>query len=95
MVWTESEEPQAAIGSHLQRLAYPDIYREHIEKRKGKLETGFEHTAKDARDITLRGEFLYTANGKAGFQFYDVGSVDNKGFSERIVTTAVSRWARV
>ncbi|MBV9126549.1 MAG: hypothetical protein JO117_00525, partial [Verrucomicrobia bacterium] len=90
VAWTESDEPQAAIGSHLHRLAYPDNYREHIEKRKGKLETAFEHKAKDCRDLTYRGEFLYTANGKGGFQLYDISTVDNKGFSERFNTAPVS-----
>jgi hypothetical protein len=29
VVWTEPEEPQAAIGSHLHKIAYPDNYRKH------------------------------------------------------------------
>ena len=34
VVWTEAEEPQAAIGSHLQKIAYPGQLREtHVEAR--------------------------------------------------------------
>lgn len=89
IVWTEAEEPQAAIGSYLHSLAYPRNYAKHL-KNKGVLETGYEHHAKDIHDLTLRGEFLYTANGPAGFEVYDVANIDNKGFSERIVTAPVS-----
>ncbi len=37
-----------------------------------------------------RGEYLYTAGGKGGLRVFDVANVDNKGFSERIVTAPVS-----
>jgi hypothetical protein len=40
--------------------------------------------------LQLRGEFLYTASGPGGLRVYDVANVDNKGFSERIVTAPVS-----
>ena len=40
--------------------------------------------------IQLRGEYLYTANGRGGFRAYDVAQVDQKGFSEKIVTAPVS-----
>ena len=29
VVWTEPDEPQAAIGSHLQKIAYPANYQKH------------------------------------------------------------------
>ncbi len=41
-------------------------------------------------DLQLRGEYLYTARGKGGFYAYDVANIDNKGFSERIITAPVS-----
>ena len=41
-------------------------------------------------DLTLRGEYLYTANGADGFEVFDVANIDQKGFSERIVTAPVS-----
>ncbi len=90
VVWTEQEEPQAAIGSNLQRLAYPDNYREHTEKNHGELKEAHHHHAHEILDLTLRGEYLYTANGPGGFEVFDVASIDNKGFSERIVTSPVS-----
>lgn len=89
VAWTEQEEPQAAIGSHLQKLAYPANYAEHVHNGE-KLKTAYEHHAHDARDLTLRGEFLYTADGSDGFRVYDVGNIDNKAFSERFNTSPVS-----
>jgi hypothetical protein len=41
-------------------------------------------------DVQLRGEYLYAACGPDGFIAYDVANIDNKGFSERIVTAPVS-----
>jgi hypothetical protein len=38
----------------------------------------------------LRGEYLYTANGEDGFEVFDVANIDQKGFSERIVSAPVS-----
>ena len=38
----------------------------------------------------LRGEYLYTANGPGGFEVFDVANIDQKGFSERIVSAPVS-----
>ena len=49
-----------------------------------------EHSATNVRSLQMRGEFLYTANGKDGFRVFDIANVDNKGFSEPIVTSAVS-----
>nr|WP_229658608.1 hypothetical protein [Tsuneonella deserti] len=36
--------------------------------------------------LQLRGEYMYVAEGKGGFRVYDVASIANKGFSERITT---------
>ena len=90
VAWTEREEPQAPYGSHLQRLAYPDDYAEHVGARKGVLAEAYHHDAADVRDLVLRGEYLYTANGPGGFEVFDVANIDNKGFSERIVSAPVS-----
>jgi hypothetical protein len=90
VAWTEREEPQAPIGSHLQRLAYPDDYRVHVEVNRGVLKEAAHHDGEDIRDLTLRGEYLYTANGPGGFEVFDVANVDNKGFSERITSAPVS-----
>jgi hypothetical protein len=90
VVWTEPEEPQAALGSHLHRLAYPDNFKTHVEKNKAELKEAHHHHADEILDLTLRGEYLYTANGAGGFEVFDVANIDQKGFSERIVTAPVS-----
>src|SRR5438876_8715840 len=89
-VWTEQEEPQAAIGSHLHKLAYPDNYQKHIGENNSELKEAYHHHGKEILDLTLRGEYLYTPNGPDGFEVYDVANIDQKGFSERIVSAPVS-----
>jgi hypothetical protein len=89
VVWTEPTEPQAAIGSHLQQVAYPTNYQKHVAGGL-ELHEGYEHSGKDIRDVVLRGEYLYTANGPGGFEAFDVAEIDQKGFSERIVSAPVS-----
>ena len=54
------------------------------------LNEAYEHRGKDIQDIGLRGEYLYTANGPGGFEVFDVANIDQKGFSERIVSAPVS-----
>src|SRR5213075_699817 len=89
VIWTEPEEPQAVIGSHLHKIAYPDNYRKHLEAG-AILQEGHEHSGHDIQDVVLRGEYLYTANGPDGFEVFDVANIDQKGFSERIVSSPVS-----
>lgn len=89
VVWTEREEPQAAIGSYLQKLAYPDNFKKHEDAGRV-LKEAHHHHAKEILDLTLRGEYLYTANGADGFEVFDVANIDHKGFSERIVTAPFS-----
>ena len=110
---TEWQEPQAVFGSYLQRYAYPDYYRMHVERNGRELVdwnrgktidrtlSGERDPVEAIRNIThktggaancvqLRGEYLYVAEGKGGFRAYDVASIANKGFSERIVTAPSS-----
>lgn len=97
VIVTEREEPQAVLGSSLHRLAYPEEYQEHVAAG-GQVDQAYEHGMNDGLllepgeilDLQLRGEYLYTARGKGGFYAYDVANMDNKGFSERIVTSPVS-----
>ena len=89
VVWTEPDEPQAVIGSHLHKIAYPANYKKHADLG-GELQEAYEHSGKDVQDIWLRGEYLYTANGPGGFEVFDVANIDQKGFSERIVSSPVS-----
>lgn len=95
VIWTEAEEPQAAIGSHLHELAYPHNYEEHVKEgrllhhadHKESLSLSSRHVV---QDITLRGEYVYTAAGDGGLEVNDVAQVDQKGFSEKIVSSPVS-----
>jgi hypothetical protein len=98
VVVTEREEPQAVIGSSLHRLAYPDLYRQHVA-RGGRLLHSHEHSGRDVSErlrraeilsIQARGEFLYAACGESGLRVFDIAFIDHKGFSERIVTAPVS-----
>lgn len=99
---TERDEPQAVIGSHLHRLAFPDRFEKHLENNC-ELEHEHEHPGVDVSDklvnrkmkveilnSQLRGEYLYAACGEGGLRVFDVAFIDHKGFSERIVTAPVS-----
>jgi hypothetical protein len=85
----ERDEPPAVIGSHLQKLAYPEDYRKHVASGK-QLKEAHHHPAENALDIQVRGEYAYVALGKGGFRIYDVANIENKDYSERIVTAPVS-----
>jgi hypothetical protein len=90
---TETAEPQAVIGSYLHSLAYPDYYKAHVA-RGSQLTESYGHGGDDVLGLQLRGEYLYIAAGRGGFRVYDVANIDNKGFSERIVTSPVSAWGQ-
>ncbi|RYH10486.1 MAG: hypothetical protein EON57_04560, partial [Alphaproteobacteria bacterium] len=109
---TEWDEPQAVIGSYLQKYAYPDYFKAHLEhgreliewvrgKRFGPKLSGEPHSVEEfanthhptggaARCLQLRGEYMYVAQGKNGFEVYDVASIANKGTSQRIITAPFS-----
>ena len=89
VVWTEADEPQSVIGSSMHKNAYPRNYAEHLARGQ-RLKEAHEHHAKEINDLTLRGEYLYTANGPGGFEVFDVANIDQKDFSERIVSSPVS-----
>jgi len=40
--------------------------------------------------LQMRGEYLFAAEGRGGFQVYDIANIGNKGTSERIVTAPFS-----
>jgi hypothetical protein len=98
---TERDEPQAVFGSYLHKLAYPDRYEEF--EHHGRQLEGHEHPGQDISDnifhpfrkteilnLQMRGEYLYAACGEGGLRVYDIAFIDDKGFSERIVTAPVS-----
>jgi hypothetical protein len=81
-------EPQAVIGSKLHRMAYPDDFAAH--QARG-MELDFaSHHAGQVWELQLRNEYLYTAQGSGGFRVYDVANVNNKDFSQKVVTAPVS-----
>jgi hypothetical protein len=103
---TERDEPQAVFGSTLHHLAFPDHFEEH-QKGGGKLHIAHEHpglgvgdaflkpwTKADIKTVLARGEFLYAACGEAGVRIFDIAFIDNKGFSERILTAPVSPYGQ-
>ncbi len=90
---TETDEPQAVIGSYLHSLAYSDYYKNHINKDR-ELEVSYHHPGKNIRSLQMRGEYLFTASGSDGFRVYDIANIDNKGFSERIISQPVSFWGQ-
>jgi hypothetical protein len=101
---TEWDEPQAVIGSYLQRFAFPDWWRLHVDRNKREL-LGWTRGGKGSREafanlvqdtggtvgcLQQRGEYMFVAEGRGGFRVYDVANVANKGVSERIVTAPFS-----
>jgi len=86
---TEWDEPQAVIGSYLQRYAYPDFFREHTENDR-QLEQGYPHGSGTAACLQHRGEYLFVAEGEQGMRVYDTASIANKGFSQRFITAPFS-----
>jgi len=84
----EHDEPEAIYGSDLQRIAYPEDYKRFVAKNR-ELTTSHRHQG-NVLDIQARGEYAYAALGKDGFRAFDIANIDNKGFSERMVTAPVS-----
>jgi hypothetical protein len=94
VVATEPSEPQAVFGSSLQKIAYPDNYEKFV-KDGSELKTVYEHVGNPrVLQVQLRGEYAYVAAGEGGLRVYDVAQIDQKGFSERIVTAPVSRFGQ-
>jgi hypothetical protein len=86
---TEWDEPQAVIGSYLQRYAYPDFHAAHLERDKA-LEEGYPHGSGPVACLQHRGEYLFVAEGERGMRVYDTASIANKGFSQRLITAPFS-----
>ncbi len=94
VVATEQTEPQAVFGSTLHKIAYPSNYEE-FTRGGSELKTFYEHVGNPrVLQVQLRGEYAYVAAGEGGLRIYDVAQIDQKGFSERIVTAPVSRFGQ-
>ncbi len=110
---TEWDEPQAVIGSYLQKYAYPDYWKLHVDQNGRELKTGcaarpstkngsgethaleefaniVQGTSGRVNCLQQRGEYMFVAEGKGGFRVYDIASIGNKGFSERIIRAPFS-----
>ncbi|HYX31002.1 MAG TPA: hypothetical protein VE863_20875 [Pyrinomonadaceae bacterium] len=94
VVATERSEPQAVIGSTLQKIAYPNDYQKFVNDGR-ELKEAYEHKGNPrVLGVQLRGEYAYVAAGEGGLRVYDVAEIDQKGFSERITTAPVSRFGQ-
>lgn len=87
---TEWDEPQAVIGSYLHRYAYPERWQRHESRERELVEAHAHRTGDRVGCLQLRGEYLFVAQGRRGFEAYDVSSIANKGFSQRIITAPFS-----
>jgi hypothetical protein len=88
---TEFDEPQAVIGSFLQRYAYPDWYNDHLERDR-QLTEGYRQRGNRTGCLQVRGEYLFTAEGPDGTIAYDVASIGNKGVADRILSGPFGPW---
>jgi hypothetical protein len=86
---TEWDEPQAVIGSYLQKYAYPDWFKAH-QDRKQELQHASAHDAGTVNCLQLRGEYLYAAEKGVGLRVYDVASIANKGVSQKLISAPFS-----
>ena len=86
---TEHDEPPAVLGSDFQKIAYPDDYRSHMERR-GELTEAYQHSGSEVLDVQARGEYLYAAMGKGGLRIFDIANIDNKDISQRVITAPTS-----
>jgi hypothetical protein len=84
----EHDEPEAIYGSDLQRIAYPANYKKFVDHRR-ELSTASSHEG-NVLDIQARGEYAYAATGSGGLRVYDIANIDNKDFSEHMITAPVS-----
>src|SRR6266487_1356719 len=84
----EHDEPEAIYGSDLQRIAYPDNYKQFVDHHR-QLSSAAEHSG-TVLDIQTRGEYAYAARGPGGLRIYDIANIDNKSFAEKITTAPVS-----
>lgn len=90
---TEWDEPQAVIGSYLQKYAYPDWYKAHQDRKRvlpDSVEYQATHDSGVANCIQMRGEYLFVSEGKDGTRAYDIASIANKAISQRIITAPFS-----
>jgi hypothetical protein len=86
---TEWDEPQAVIGSYLHRYAYPKWYAEHLG-RKRELQRVSALVGDRAGCVQMRGEYVFSAEGKRGLRVLDSASIANKGVSQKLISAPFS-----
>ncbi|MEY3338881.1 MAG: hypothetical protein RL245_1873 [Pseudomonadota bacterium] len=86
---TEWEEPQAVIGSYLHRYAYPKWYSEHLGRNRT-LRRISAISGDAARCVQMRGEYVFSAEGKRGLRVLDAASIANKGVSQKLISAPFS-----
>jgi len=84
----EHDEPEAIFGSDLQGIAYPDNYKKFVDHGR-ELSLAASHEG-NVLDIQTRGEYAYAATGPGGLRVFDIANIDNKDFSQRMITAPVS-----
>src|SRR5579872_3191455 len=85
----EHDDPDTIYGSDFQSVAYPEDYKTFVTAGR-RLSAAYHHEGKNILNVQMRGEYVYAAMGAGGFRVFDIANVDNKGFSERMVTAPVS-----
>jgi hypothetical protein len=90
---TEWDEPQAVKGSYLQRYAYPDWFEQHKARKMELTDTHSHPTEGAANCLQLRGEYLFTAEGKGGLRVRR-GQHRQQGRRSASSPRRIRRWAR-
>jgi hypothetical protein len=94
-------EPQPVIGSNMQRIIDPGKFDEFVKagRRLDKvhystpgaagMNYGSAQTAPADHPncVVARGEFLFVADGRAGFKVYDIANVDAKKAAQKVLLT--------
>jgi len=81
---TEGDEPQPVIGSSFDKILYPESYAK-FEQGGRKLTLAHRRLAPKIVGLAVRGEYVISAEGSAGFKLYDIANINNKQFAQRIV----------
>jgi hypothetical protein len=86
---TEWDEPQAVIGSYLHRYAYPKWHNEHLGRNR-ELRRITDLPGDAVGCLQMRGEYVFTAEGKRGLRVLDAAGIANKGISQKLISAPFS-----
>ena len=92
VVATERSEPQRCWAARNNNCLSRQLRKLHEEQTRVK-DLLRAHRNPRVLQVQLRGEYAY-GRGEGGLRVYDVAQIDQKGFSERIVTAPVSRFGQ-